>query len=347
MNLCQPRPGARLAALLLLAFTLAVGGCNEPERRNTAARAVPKIGVLIYRQDVIYISMVRQALQKALEGRAELTFFFAEDDQLTQNEQLDKLAAERVDGMAVNLVDTQAAASVVDLLKKADIPVVFFNREPDLNLIKLYSKAAFVGSNTLEAGLMQGDIIARLWQAHPEFDRNGDGELQYIMFQGNADNPEAIARTEYSVRRAREHGVGMRQIGQTFVCNWDSDLALEAMRGALAMHAGDIELIISNNDSMALGALQALTEAGFNLPGGNGEKFIPVVGVDAIPPAIEAIDKGVMSATVKQDGEAMGQAIAALLLNIINGKNFLEGTPYSWDASGAAVRLPYSPVSHE
>lgn len=346
MNVCHPRPGTRLAALLLLSFTLAAAGCDEPERRDEA-RSRPRIGVLIYRQDDIYISMVRQALQKSLEGRAELSFFFAEDDQLTQNEQLDKLAAERFDGLAVNLVDTQAAASVVDLLKKADIPVVFFNREPDLNMIKLYSKAAFVGTNTLEAGLMQGDIIARLWRAHPEFDRNGDGELQYIMFQGNADNPEAVARTEYSVRRAREHGVGMRQIGQTFVCNWDSELALEAMRAALAMHAGDIELVISNNDSMALGALQALTEAGFNLPDGNGEKFIPVVGVDAIPPAIAAIDSGVMSATVKQDGEAMGRAIAALLLNIINGKNFLEGTPYSWDASGAAVRIPYSPVSHE
>ena len=72
-----------------------------------------------------------------------------------------------------------------------------------------------------------------------------------------------------------------------------------------------------------------------------------MVGVDAIPPAIDAINNGTMSATVKQDGQAMGKAIADLLLNIINGKNFLEGTGYSWDESGVAVRIPYSPVTNE
>lgn len=344
------RPASAILAALLLgicALALPLAGCDGPPPEKAASkRSKPLIGVLLYRHDDIYISLVYSAMQKALEGKAELVMYAAAEDQLTQNEQIDRLLADKVDAMAVNLVDTQAAASVVDLAKKTDTPVVFFNRQPDMKVIKLYDKACFVGTSTNEAGVMQGQIIAKLWQSHPEFDRNGDGSFQYIMFQGNADNPEAVARTEYSVREARALGVEMRQIGQTYVCNWDKNLAREAMRVAMVMHGHEIELVISNNDAMALGAIEALGELGFNLPGGKS-KFIPVVGVDAVPQAIEAIGQGIMSATVRQDGSAMGGAIASLIMNIVQGRGFLDDLPYKWDESGVAVRLPYSMFTGE
>ena len=124
------------------------------------------------------------------------------------------------------------------------------------------------------------------------------------------------------------------------MCNWDEATARQAMQAALAAHEKQIELVIANNDSMALGAIAALAERGYNT--GDKTKFIPVVGVDATPQAMAAIQKGVMSATVKQDGEAMAAAVAALTLNAVAGKAFLDGTPYSWDASGRAIRIPYS-----
>lgn len=334
----------RLTAALLLACGLAAGGCDS-EPTKSQIKSEPRVGILLYKSDDVYISLVAKALRESLAGKAEITLFYAQENQLTQNEQLDKLLAQKVDALAVNMVDTQAAANIVDMAKKADVPVVFFNREPDLNVIKLYNKAAFVGTNTMEAGILQGDLIARLWKEHPEFDRNKDGLFQYIMFQGNADNPEAIARTEYSIKQAREQGVEMRQVGQTYVCNWDMNLAFDAMKVALVMHAHEIEIVVANNDSMALGAITALNELGFNLPQGGRGEFIPAVGVDAIPPAIDAIKNGTMSATVKQDGAAMGQTISVLLLNIINGKNFLESTGQQWDESGVAVRIPYSSVT--
>lgn len=336
-------PYGILALLLLGVFSLALGGCEDKAPENTRIkRTQPVIGVLLYRSDDIYISLVYSAMQKALEGKAELVMLAASEDQLTQNEQFDKLLSDKVDAIAVNLVDTQAAASVVDIAKKNDLPVVFFNRQPDMNVIKLYDKACFVGTSTHEAGVLQGRIIANLWHKQPHFDRNGDGSFQYIMFQGNADNPEAIARTEYSVREARSLGVDMRQLGQTYVCNWDGKLAREAMRVAMIMHGKDLELIISNNDAMALGAIEVLAEFGFNLPGSDKSRFIPVVGVDAVPQAIEAIEQGIMSATVRQDGEGMGKAIASLIMNIVQGRGFLDDLPYKWDESGVAIRLPYS-----
>jgi methyl-galactoside transport system substrate-binding protein len=133
----------------------------------------------------------------------------------------------------------------------------------------------------------------------------------------------------------------MEQIGQTFVCFWDAALAQAAMESALAANEGKIELVIANNDSMAMGAIAALSNIGYNMEGGS--KFIPVIGVDATDQAIDAIERGIMSGTVKQDGVSMGNAIAVIMLNMIAGKAPLDGTPYEYDDSGIAFRIPFTP----
>ncbi len=301
----------------------------------------PRIGVLIYKYDDTYISTVRNALNAAFEGKASISMQDGKGDQATQNDQLDVMIAKEMDGLLVNMVDAQAASGVLEKIKAAGIPVVFFNREPDLNVLKTYDKAVFVGTNAADAGKMQGDIIKNLWTNHPDYDLNKDGKFQYVMFQGEPDNPEAIARTEWSVLQAKENGIQMEQIGNAFVCNWDTAQAQGAMESALAANQGKIELVIANNDSMAMGAIAALSNIGFNLEG--GDKFIPVVGVDATEQAVDAINRGIMSATVKQDGEAMGIACSKIILNMVEGKSPTDGTDYTYDASGIAIRIPYSP----
>ncbi len=327
--------------LLSLLFVLCLGACEPGSGKKEASLSGgrPAIGILAYRKNDIYVELVSKAMQEALKDRASVELLFAESDQLTQNEQIKSLLQKGLAGLAVNIVETQAAARAVDHIKKADIPVVFFNREPELNSLKAYAKARFVGTRAEEAGLLQGEIIVDLWRTHPNYDKNGDGTCQYLMLQGTLDNPEALARTEYSVRQARELGLNMRQVGSSLLCDWDEERAYEALSRSAASLPG-IELIIANNDSMALGAIRALREYGYNQEGGG--KFIPVVGVDAVPRAVEAIRQGSMSGTVEQDGKAMGEAVAAMLMNAIENKDFLSGLPYTWDASGIAVRIPYA-----
>lgn len=330
------------AAVLALAVLLS--GCDDKaEKPAEPVSHKPHIPVLIYRQVDTYISLVKHAIVGAMPDKYEVTVFDGRSDQLVQDEQLEQALQGNVAAIAVNLVDLQAASRVMDRIRQAGIPVVFFNREPDLNILKSYDKARFVGTTIADAGVMQGDLIARLWAAHPEYDRNGDGKFQYIMLQGNADNPEALARTEYSVRRARELGVELEQLGQTYVCNWDKELARQSMEFAYSHFVDDMELIIANSDSMALGAIQTLKLKGFNLGGSASGSFIPVVGVDAIPEALDAIREGSMSATVKQDAQAMGETISRMLCNMADGKDYLEGTGHRYDESGVAIRIPYSP----
>ena len=204
-------------------------------------------------------------------------------------------------------------------------------------------KSIFIGTNAADAGKMQGDIIKDLFDAHPEYDLNGDGAIQYVMFQGEPDNPEAIARTQYSVEQAEANGCTMERIGEIQVCNWDTEQAQRAMEALLAANEGKIELVIANNDGMAIGCIAALSNIGYNVEG--GDKFIPVIGVDATDAAKDAIAKGTMSATVLQDGEAMGNAIASVALNAAAGADFLEGTEYALDDTGVAVRIPYAPYT--
>lgn len=323
--------------------TGSTSGSAATSADKTATGDLPKVGVLIYKYDDTYISTVRNALETALDGKAEVIMQDGKGDQATQNDQLDVLIEKGVNVLCVNMVDAKAAAGVVEKAKAAGIPTIFFNREPDTEVVKSYDKSIFIGTNAADAGKMQGDIITDLFTATPEYDLNGDGKVQYVMFQGEPDNPEAIARTKYSVDKAVENGTQMEIVGEIQVCNWDTEQAQKAMEAILAANEGKIELVIANNDGMAIGCIAALTNIGYNTEG--GDKFIPVIGVDATDAAKDAIAKGTMSATVLQDGQAMGNAIASVALNAAAGADFLEGTEYTLDDTGVAVRIPYAPYT--
>ena len=338
-------PAARRLLPWFLACFLAVSlaACDNSK---TPEKARPLVGLFLFNSKDPYIGAVSAALKERLAGSVELDIQDAANDSARQANQVDTFLPRRPGLLLVNAVDPKEAAFFIARAKRDGIPVIFFNREPDLEVLRAYPKACFVGTNAADAGRMQGDLIAEIWRQHPEYDRNRDGKCQYILFQGEPDNPEAQARSEYSVRQAREKGVDMRQVGPNLVCNWDQALAERSMAVMWADRAKDIEVIISNNDAMAMGVISALNRHGFNL-GKTGQPFIPVIGVDATEEAAQAIASGKMSATVKQDAAAMAEAIAALAENALAGKGFLDGTPYTWAQDGISIRIPYSPFGEK
>lgn len=338
----------RISFIVCTMVCLVLAGCHSEEAtiEDTMKAKQPRIGVLLYRADDAYIASVCRSLEKTLAGKADVFVGDGQNEKYVQDEQLGSLLLEGVDALAVNLVDLQSASSLVDKIKRANIPVVFFNREPSLDDIKTYNQAYFVGTIPQAAGRMQGDIIHQLWTKYPALDRNGDGFLQYIMFQAHSDNPESLARTEFSVRRARELGVQMTQVGNTFMGGWDEERSYNLIRPVLPLIIDSTEIVIANNDAMALGVIRALQEMGYNTAGKDG-KYIPVIGVDATEQGMEAIVSGAMTATVKQDSELMGRTIATLLLNAVHGVPVLQDIDLDWDESGIALRIPYRPIGEE
>ena len=303
-----------------------------------------KVGVLLYRFDDVYISLVRQSLeeiQKQNEGKVEFTFYDGKNDQSIQNETIDILLENKsVDLLLLNLVDVKSDQEVINKIKQYNIPVVLFNREPlNMDAVRSYGKAYFVGTNSAQAGTLQGNIIIDKWRVNKAaIDIDGDNILEYIMIMGERDNIDAIERTEYSVSTINDAGIQTQELA-LLVCDWNRELAREKFESIFLYYGEKIEAIISNNDEMAIGVIEALQKYGYNK--GVNTKTISVVGIDAIPAAQELIKKGEMTGSVLQDAPAMAEACYVIGMNLVNGKKPLEGTEYNFDETGVAVRIPY------
>jgi len=303
------------------------------------------LGVSFYQYADTYISSVRQALEGVAgeDGEVQLQLNDAQGDQATQNDQLDILIEQGVGALAVNIVDVGAVQTVLDKAETAELPIVFFNREPDQDILQSYDNARFIGTTPEEAGILQGEMAVEMWNDNPDWDKNDDGIINYVMLTGDAENPEAIARTEYSISTVEDAGIETNELGQQ-VANWNADQAYTAVSAWISREGDNIEMIFANNDSMASGAISALQSAGYN----NGDgPFIPVFGVAETDEAKQLIADGYMSGTIEQDGEAMAEAIYALSKNALLGNDFLEGTDYEYDDTGISVRIPYQMYSGE
>ncbi|MDF2592165.1 MAG: galactose transporter substrate-binding protein [Clostridia bacterium] len=182
---------------------------------------------------------------------------------------------------------------------------------------------------------MQGQIIVDTWKANPAWDKNADGKIQYVLLKGEPGHPDAEARTKFAVETVVNAGIQVEELElQTGM--WDSVKGKELVDAWLAKHGDKIEYVICNNDAMALGAVQSLKAAGYFA----GDKFMPVVGVDAIPDALEQIKAGLMVGSVLNDAKNQGQATVDLALNVAAGKDPLAGTSWKFD-NNKAVRVPY------
>ena len=131
----------------------------------------------------------------------------------------------------------------------------------------------------------------------------------------------------------------------TIVANWDTAQAQEAMNATWAAHSSEIEVVFCNNDDMAIGVIAALNENGYNT-GIDGDPSIVVIGVDATDSALESIKNGGMTATVKQDADAMGYAHVKVAMNMLLGNDWLDGLDYEYsDDTFTCIRIPYAKIT--
>jgi len=285
------------------------------------------------------MSFVRRAIETKAVDKAVLEMNDSQNSQATQNDQVDTMISKGAKALAINLVDPQAASAIIEKAKAADLPVIFFNKEPEASVLASYDKAWYVGTASAEAGVIQGEVVANAWKANPAYDRNGDGVMSYVLLKGEPGHPDAEARTKYVIETVVAAGIQVEELElQTGM--WDSVKGKELMDAWIAKHGDAIEMVICNNDGMALGAIQSLNAAGYF----EGDKYMPVVGVDAIPDALEQIKAGKMVGTVLNDAKNQGGATFDLALNVANGKDPLDGTEWKLDET-KSVRVPYVAVT--
>ena len=350
-----------MALALALTLVLGLAACG-----STGGGTDGEVSVFYYTYGDTYISSVRSAMDKLLKD-AGINYqnYDANGNQTTQTEQVTTAIAKGSRALIVNVVDTgsdDAAQNIVNLAKAKNIPVIFFNRSVNESVVTSYDKCVFVGTDYEMAGHMQGELVGNyVLKNFDKLDLNGDGKISYVMFKGQEGNAEAIARTKYGVEDADAilTAAGKPALefydssnAQKYLVDqngtWAAAAATDYMSTILARYSESnnnmVELVIANNDDMALGAISALQTNGYNKEGG---KIIPVFGVDAIEAAKTAITSGTMTGSIKQDADGMAKAISTIVQNFINAKGTFEGIDEANKVGEWRVNIPYGTYTGE
>ena len=363
-------------ALLASGSALALAGCSylpTSIMSQTRTTDVPfNAAVFYYSYEDSYIGSVREALSADLTS-AGIPYheYDSGNNQSTQDTQIDQAIQAGASVLVVNVV-TSGNAEISDAICRkalgAKIPVVFFNRPvegvgDEGAILDYYDDVAFVGTDPAEAGHLQGQMIGTYLAQHfDECDLNRDGSISYVLFKGQASNPEAIYRTLYSVDDANTileangypdlayfepDSIDKFQLDLTG--SWSASSANDYMQNDL-IHYNDendnmIELVIANSDAMAGGAISALQAHGYNT-GEPNSPTIPVFGVDATDAGRQLIAQGVMTGTVAQDAAGMAGCVCSMVQNARDGHDLLEGLDdYARDNVNHLQRKVYIPYS--
>lgn len=321
-----------LMVALLISGALLVSCAQEDD-------GLPKVGVAIYKFDDTFMSGVRNAIAGNADGIATVEIVDSQNSQPAQNDQVDAFLSKGMNALAINSVDRTAAKTIIQKAMDADIPVVFFNREPLAEDMAMWDKVYYVGAKAEDSGTYQGQIAVDYFKANPDADKNGDGKIQMIMLKGEPGHQDAELRTEFSVKAIEAAGFPVVKLAED-TAMWDRVRGQEKMATFFAAHGDDIELVLANNDDMALGAIEALKAEGYNI--GEG-KYIPVVGVDATAPALAALEDGTLLGTVLNDAANQGKATFDLAYAAATGADMAATGWTLYD--GQYVWVPYQMVT--
>jgi inositol transport system substrate-binding protein len=251
-----------------------------------------------------FLTVLRTGMQdyaKTLDG-VELQVEDAQNDVAKQQSQIQNFIAAGVDAIIVNPVDTDATAAMSKIAADAGIPLVYVNREP-VNVDTLPDKQAFVASNEQESGTLQTKEICKML----------GGKGKAVVMMGELSNQAARMRTKdiHDVIATDEcKGI---EIVEEQTANWSRTQGSDLMTNWLS--AGlEFDAVISNNDEMAIGAIQALKAAGRSMDS------VVIGGIDATQDALAAMAAGDLDVTVFQNAAGQGKGSVDAALKLAKGE---------------------------
>jgi methyl-galactoside transport system substrate-binding protein len=322
-----------VAVLVVISGLFLMVGCKSKKESS--------IGCAIYKFDDTFMTAVRNTIQAAAdEKKVKIDIVDCENSQPKQNEKVDLFISKKVTALAINPVERSLADGILDKAIKSKTPVVFFNKEPETSIMAKWDKVYYVGAKAEESGTMEGQLLADYWKANPAADKNKDGIMQYVMLKGEPGHQDAELRTKYSIKAIEDAGIKVEKVAED-TAMWDKVKGMEKMAAFLGAKGNKIEAVLANNDDMALGAIEALKAAGYF----TGTKFMPVVGVDATSPALQALKDGTLLGTVLNDAKNQGKATFMLAYVLSIGEiPTKENTGY--DLTDAKyVWVPYKKIT--
>lgn len=283
--------------LAISLLCMALPGCQSADKGDK-----PMIGVsMLSMQNEFIVNVSDEMEKKAKEAGVELMTVDAERSALKQIEQVESFIAQGVDAIIMNPCEVEASSPAVTKALAAGIPIINVNSETATK------PTAFVGSDDVESARIAMKYIA---------DRLG-GKGNVIMIHGYMGQAAQIKREQGAREILKEYPNLKLLASQTG--EWDRAKSMSLMENWIQSYGGQINAVFAQNDEMGMGAVKALTAAGLK------DKII-VVSIDAIPDALQAVQKGTLDATVFQNAQQQGSQAIETALKIINKQPYEKQT---------------------
>ena len=310
-----------IISMAIFVIALVVGFISMMSRVASPKKNVIKIGLCLYRFDDTFISNVRQEIEeyakeyeKEHDIKINLEVVDARDNQNTQNHQVERFVSLDYDVLLINVVDRFAASNMIETAVGANIPIVFFNRKPVDDDLNRADNIYYVGAGPKAAGIEQAKIIINAYNENPHsIDIDGDGVINYVLLEGEPSHQDSLVRTEWVIKTLQENNIPINKLNGA-IGNWERAQGSALMEDFLNKYS-NIDLVISNNDDMGLGAIDAIER-------NNNIKGIKVVGIDGTKEALEAINEGKLLGTIESDKKEYAKAVVEIAMHSI-GKSDL------------------------
>ena len=330
--------GAVWTVLLGSAFLLCACGEEQP---NVPDKSY--IGVAYYNQSDTFLNELLDSFKeqlKEMQNEDMDTVVMVRDAagvQRTQDDQVKELINAGCDVLCVNLVDRADPSEIIDIAREHEVPIIFFNREPVAEDLMQWDQIYYVGADAEESGVMQGELAADMIKNNSQTDRNRDGKIQYVVLEGEPGHQDAIIRTETAVKTLTDSGIELEKLSYQ-IANWNRAQAENRMEQLIGQYPNQIELVLSNNDDMALGAMDAYKKLNYT------ETALPVFfGIDGTDAGLEAVVDSELAGTVYNDKEGQAKAMAELSWALITGDG-MEELEFQKER---CIYLPYAKVTEE
>ncbi len=330
--------GAVWTVLLGSAFLLCACGEEQPDIPDKSY-----IGVAYYNQSDTFLNELLDSFKeqlKEMQNEDMDTVVMVRDAagvQRTQDDQVKELINAGCDVLCVNLVDRADPSEIIDMAREHEVPIIFFNREPVAEDLMQWDQIYYVGADAEESGVMQGELAADMIKNNSQTDRNRDGKIQYVVLEGEPGHQDAIIRTETAVKTLTDSGIELEKLSYQ-IANWNRAQAENRMEQLIGQYPNQIELVLSNNDDMALGAMDAYKKLNYT------ETALPVFfGIDGTDAGLEAVVDSELAGTVYNDKEGQAKAMAELCWALITGDG-MEELEFQKER---CIYLPYAKVTEE
>jgi methyl-galactoside transport system substrate-binding protein len=327
----------KILSIILISISLFVmSGCQSVN--NT-------IPLILYDETDPYILEFKNYILEDSIGNVDIKAYDSQNSQLIQNEIIESLLDDEPQLLIINPVDRLGAYTIINEAIKLDIPLIFINREPIKKDMNSWDQLYYIGAPAENSAIIQSEMVIELFGDPDNLsqqDKNDDGIIQLVVFKGEQGHQDAEIRTEVIIDELEAYGYEL-EILSIEICDWQRDKAYEGMNQLLLDLEVDIEMVVSNNDAMALGAIDSMIENQLFVDiDENGiidyetDTWIPVIGIDGIADATPYLESGHLYGTVINDSQAMSSILIELVQAILNKTDMstvsfeIEDGKYIW-----------------